>query len=217
VVLAVSDNGSGMDDQVRAHLFEPFFTTKEPGKGTGLGLSTSYGIVRQHGGDIWVYSEPGLGTTFKVYLPVASPDAEETKQAAAFPSAAHGTETILLVEDDLNVARVMTDTLTLHGYRVLAANQPGQALEFARRESEMIHLLLSDMVLQSVHGVDLARQIRALRPELPVLFVSGYAGPARPGHAFLESGARFLEKPFSPETLASKVREVLNESSDGHG
>ena len=216
VVLSVSDNGTGMDEQVRAHLFEPFFTTKEAGKGTGLGLSTSYGIIRQHGGDIWVYSEPGLGSTFKVYLPVAKPDAPAAAAPAKTHTVAHGTETILLVEDDPNVASVMTKTLRLHGYRILVAHQPEEALEIAQRTSQVIHLLLSDMVLQSVHGVDLARQIRDLRPGIPVLFVSGYAGTGRPGKSFLEPGVRFLQKPFSPETLANKVREVLNESSDGH-
>ncbi len=213
VMLAVSDTGTGMEAEVRAHIFEPFFTTKEPGKGTGLGLSTSYGIVRQHGGDIWVYSEPGLGTTFKVYLPAAETHTE-TRTAPTHPAAAiRGTETILLVEDDPSVAGVIRQALGSHGYQVLMASEADEALDIVSNYREPIHLLLSDMVLRKGHGVDLARQIRKLRSEIRVLFVSGYTGPAMPGNLFRDPGSAFLQKPFTPEALASKVREVLNGES----
>jgi PAS domain S-box-containing protein len=214
VMLAVTDTGIGMDAHVRAHMFEPFFTTKEAGKGTGLGLPTSYGIVRQHGGDIWVYSEPGLGSTFKVYLPAVQAPRVDAEASPRQTVASRGTETILLVEDDTGVAGVMRDGLTLHGYQVLMANDPREALQIARGFTGEIHLLVSDMVLQSIHGVDLARQIRAVRPDIRVLYVSGYTGTAAPSQIFVEAGVPFLQKPFAPDTLAAKVREVLSEGTD---
>ena len=217
VVLSVSDTGTGMSQEVRAHLFEPFFTTKEPGKGTGLGLSTSYGIIRQHGGDIWVDSEPGLGTTFKIYLPAVGDALPVAEASHEEPPPQRGNETILLVEDETAVADIMAKTLRLHGYRVLVANLAEDALEYARSEFQQIDLLISDMVLQSVHGVDLARQIKEIRSSLPVLFISGYAGAARPGQAFLEPGAQFLQKPFSPDTLAAKVGEMLKDLRKENG
>lgn len=212
IMLAVSDTGVGMSEEVRAQIFEPFFTTKEPGKGTGLGLPTSYGIIRQHGGDIWVYSEPGVGTTFKIYLPVSQPDpAHEPYEAPRQERAAGGTETILLVEDDSAVAGILRETLQQRGYRVLPAGGSEEALDIVVRHPGAIHLLLTDVVLQSAHGVELARQVRELRPGISVLYVSGYTGPSAPGKPFLETNARFLQKPFAPEVLAAKVREVLDE------
>lgn len=211
VMLAVSDTGVGMDAQVRAHLFEPFFTTKEPGKGTGLGLSTSYGIIRQHGGDIWVYSEPGVGTTFKVYLPFADPPAPVTPAQPVLRAHSPGVETILLVEDDTSVGGIMRKALEAEGYQVLFASEAETALSIASKFPAQIHLLISDMVLQSSHGVDLARQVKQLRPGTCVLFVSGYTGTALPGHPFLEKGVAFLEKPFSLEALGAKVRELLTD------
>ncbi len=213
VMIAISDSGLGMDSHVRAHVFEPFFTTKEPGKGTGLGLSTSYGIVRQHGGDIWVDSEPGAGTTFRIYLPIAHPKEAPALQAVAAVSQVDGTETILVVEDEAGVASVMRESLRLHGYHVLEANDPARALAIASEYPRPIHLLVSDMVLHSGYGVDLATQIRRIRPGIRVLFVSGYTGTAQPGQSFLDTGDPFLQKPFSPEVLAAKAREVLNQSS----
>ncbi len=211
VMLAISDDGTGMDAYTQAHLFEPFFTTKETGKGTGFGLSTSYGIVRQHGGDIWVYSEQGVGTTFKIYLPVDGESAEGETPKRRSERRPTGTESILIIEDEPSVAGVMRETLELQGYRVLLATEPGQALQIAADPSLNIDLLLSDMVLQSVHGVDLARQIGMLRPGIKVLFVSGYTGAAPAGQPFMEPGVAFLQKPFAPEVLAQKVREVLDQ------
>jgi CheY-like chemotaxis protein len=212
VMLAVSDNGTGMTEDIRAHIFEPFFTTKDPGKGTGLGLPTSYGIIRQHGGDIWVYSEPGVGTTFKIYLPVCP--SSDPVRAAARPVnlAAGGTETILLVEDDNAVARIMRETLEQRGYHVLAANGAEEAMALVAGHVEEIHLLVTDLVLQSAHGVEVARQIRHLRPGIRVLCVSGYTSPSTTGKPFLEKETRFLQKPFAPEVLAATVREVLDEN-----
>jgi two-component system, cell cycle sensor histidine kinase and response regulator CckA len=212
IMLAVSDTGVGMTEEIRAHIFEPFFTTKEPGKGTGLGLPTSYGLIRQHGGDIWVYSEPGVGTTFKVYLPVARPSPDDPATTAPELASKGGTETILLVEDDHAVAGVMREALERRGYRLLTASGPDEALAIAATQEATIHLLLTDVVLQTGHGVEVARQIRELRPGIRTLYVSGYTGPATSGKHLLEPDARFLPKPFAPETLAAKVREVLDET-----
>ena len=209
VVLAISDTGIGMDPDVRVRIFEPFFTTKESGKGTGLGLSTSYGIIRQHGGDIWVYSEPGLGTTFKIYLPVAGESARQKHAEAVQAVTEGGAETILVVEDDAGVAAVMRETLSAKGYEVISACDPSEALAIVREHLAPIHLLLSDLVLNTMHGTELSRRVRALRPEIKVLYVSGYTDAAAAGQKFFEAGAAFLEKPFAPEVLARKVREVL--------
>jgi PAS domain S-box-containing protein len=212
VMLAVTDTGVGMDPKVRAKIFEPFFTTKDTGKGTGLGLSTSYGIVRQHGGDIWVYSEPGLGSTFKIYLPAAD---EIVPPAASSPSTAiskGGPETILIVEDEPGVAAIMRESLNEKGYQVLMASDPEDALAIARKHAGPIHLLLSDMILNSMHASDLSREIAKLRPDIKVLYVSGYSHGGSAGQKPIEPGAAFLEKPFAPEALARKVREVLGDS-----
>jgi CheY-like chemotaxis protein len=209
VALSVTDTGIGMDAKVRAKIFEPFFTTKESGKGTGLGLSTSYGIVRQHGGDIWVYSEPGMGATFKIYLPVADEIAHNLAPDSTEANAEGGAETILIVEDEPRVAAVMRESLSAKGYEVLCTSETADALAIAREHAGPIHLLLSDLVLNSMHGSELARQIRTVRSGIKVLFVSGYSSAGGAGQKFLEPGAAFLQKPFAPEALARKVREVL--------
>lgn len=217
VVLSVTDTGVGMDPKVRAKIFEPFFTTKETGKGTGLGLSTSYGIIRQHGGDIWVYSEPGMGSTFKIYLPAAH---ESPRRISFTPSERTGTggpETILVVEDEPGVAEIMRESLSEKGYEVLMASAPGDALAVARKHEGPIHLLLSDMILNSMHASELSRQIRQLRPGIKVLYVSGYSHGAAAGQRFIEPDAAFLEKPFAPEALAGKVREVLGDAAGRAG
>jgi PAS domain S-box-containing protein len=209
VMLAVSDTGTGMSREIQARIFEPFFTTKGPGKGTGLGLSTVYGIVKQSGGHIRVYSELGAGTTFKVYLPRtdAVPEASAARASDALPV---GTETILLVEDEAEVRGVTREVLEGFGYTVLEAAQAADAMLIARRHVGMIDLLLTDVVMPRTSGRALAEAVAAERPETKVLFMSGYTDDAIILHRVLEPGMHFLEKPFSPPALARKVREALD-------
>ena len=209
VMLAVSDTGTGMTPETRARIFEPFFTTKEKGKGTGLGLSTVYGIVKQSGGYVWVYSELGRGTTFKIYLPRvdAAPD---TLLPAREPVTVAGTETILLAEDDAVLRPLAKGLLEKLGYTVLDAADAVEALEAARQYTEVIHLLLTDVVMPGASGRELARQLESHRPDVKVLYVSGYTDDAIVHHGMLEPGLNFLQKPFTPAALARKVREVLD-------
>src|SRR6266498_2394674 len=208
-MLAVSDTGAGMDATVRAHLFEPFFTTKEVGKGTGLGLATVYGIVKQSGGYISVYSEPGHGSSFKIYLPrIATP-----ARAAAGPQKggpARGTETVLVVEDEPAVLSLSRRALEAQGYVVLAASDAASALRVVERHGGMIHLLLTDVVMPGLSGRELADQLAGQRPGIRVLYMSGYPGDAVVQHGTLPSGSAFLQKPFSPDGLARKVRDLLD-------
>ena len=211
VLLAVSDTGTGMDAATMARLFEPFFTTKEPGKGTGLGLATTYGIVKQSGGNIWVYSEPGVGTTFKVYLPRVDPaDGPAEASARRTPEGSiGGTETILLVEDDDAVRALAETILAGYGYTVLAAPNGAVALEVANA-ADSIALLVTDVMMPGLRGPELAERLVALRPGLRVLYISGYAAEAVGNHDMLERGAHYLEKPFTPEALARAVRSGLD-------
>jgi PAS domain S-box-containing protein len=213
VMLAVSDNGSGMDESTRARIFEPFFTTKEQGKGTGLGLSTVYGIVKQSQGNIWVYSEVGLGTTFKIYLPQVEGQAEKIQLSENAKSLAPGTETILLVEDDDMVRGIARVILTSAGYTVLEAADGENALGLCREHQETIHLLLTDVVMPRISGRALADQVRELRPDIGILFMSGYTHEAIIHHGVLHEGINFMEKPFTPETLTQKIRAALNSSA----
>ncbi len=209
VMLAVSDTGAGMDAETQAHIFEPFFTTKEMGKGTGLGLSMVYGIVKQSGGHVSVYSEPGQGTTFKVYLPrvdVAS-DAAPSEHRAA--STIRGTETILLAEDDRGVRDLARAILSACGYSVLEGDSR-TALSLCRDHPGPVHLLLTDVVMPGLSGRELADQIRARRPDIKVLYMSGYTSNAIIHHGVLDADTFFLQKPFTPAGLAAKVREVLD-------
>jgi two-component system cell cycle sensor histidine kinase/response regulator CckA len=207
VMLAVSDTGTGMSPQTRARLFEPFFTTKEPGKGTGLGLSTSYGIVRQHGGDIWVESEPDVGATFRVFLPAVAPAARPEAPASAHK--ASPSPTILLVEPDAERAKAAEDALRNEGYRILLAADIGQALETAASSQKRIHLVIADLVLRSGHGVDLEPQIGALQPGIRILYLAADPEAAKPLQGPMVS---LLRKPATPAALASKVREVLSDN-----
>ena len=213
VMLAISDNGCGMNEETRARIFEPFFTTKEVGKGTGLGLSTVYGIVKQSGGNIWAYSEVGKGTIFRVYLPRVSGDAEEYKRRTEPERAPQGCETILLVEDDQTVRRLTCEILVRYGYKVLNAAHGDEALIVCKRFANTIDLLLTDVVMPRMSGREVANQIAALRPEMKVLFMSGYTDEAIVHHGVLDANTPFIQKPFAPDALAQKVRDVL----DGQG
>ncbi len=192
-------------------MFEPFFTTKELGKGTGLGLSTVYGIVKQSGGNIWVYSELLKGTVFKVYLPRVAEVAEEYKRRIEPERAAHGTETILLVEDDETLRELTHEVLDGYGYHVLDAANSDEALSISERYEKTIHLLLTDVVMPGMSGRDVADRLAELRPEIKVLFMSGYTDDAIVHHGVLDADASFIEKPFAPDALARKVRDVLDE------
>ena len=209
VMLAVADSGSGISDDVRAHLFEPFFTTKEQGKGTGLGLAMVYGAVTQHKGTIDVYSEVGHGTTFKILLPRVD---EKPDQLRVVPSIqlARGTETVLLVEDDDMVRDLAVRLLKRQGYKVYAFPNGGEALMAISEISEYVHLLITDVVMPGVNGRVLAQNLRALRPTLKVLYTSGYTGDVIVHHGVLDKGIEFLSKPYSLEQLAKRVREVLD-------
>jgi two-component system cell cycle sensor histidine kinase/response regulator CckA len=208
VLLGVSDTGHGMDEATRARLFEPFFTTKTADKGTGLGLSTVFGIVKQSGGSVEVYSEPQRGTSVKVYLPridqPAAIDAEELKKKIA-----PGTETILLVEDDEMVRNLVRETLAREGYQVIDAADAGEARRLAESHKGTIQLLITDVVMPKVSGRELAEQITRRRPETKVLYMSGYTGNAIVNNGLLEKEVAFLPKPFTPGVLTQKVRDVL--------
>jgi len=209
VMLAVSDTGHGMDAATMSRIFEPFFTTKEKGKGTGLGLSTVYGIVKQSGGSIWVYSEPGRGATFKVYLP-ATNDVVSARAPDALAAAEYrGSETILLVEDEDQVRTLAADILQRQGYRVLPARGPLEALARAAEHPGAIDLLLTDVVMPELGGRELAERIAKTHPDARVLFMSGYTDDAVVRHGVLEGGVAFLQKPLTPEPLARRVREAL--------
>jgi PAS domain S-box-containing protein len=209
VMLAVSDTGHGMDRATQERIFEPFFTTKEVGRGTGLGLSTVFGVVRQSGGHIWVYSEPGRGAVFKVYFPCVAADTE-TDGPRPRPVPRSGTETILVLEDEEQVRRVVLAMLARGGYRVLEAATPDQALEFARNGQQTIDLLLTDVVMPKMSGPEVVRRVRELRPELKAICMSGYTDETVVRHGILESGVAFLQKPITPDSLRRKIRSVLD-------
>lgn len=211
-MLAVSDTGHGMDAETQKYIFEPFFTTKEQGKGTGLGLSTVYGIVKQSGGNIWVYSEVGVGTSFKIYLPLIDEQVTEADADAARPDSAAGTETILLAEDEEMVRHLTRDSLELHGYTVLEAANAEEALLIGQQHEGPIHLLLTDVVMPRTSGKELAEELGRLRPDTRVLYMSGYTNQAIVHHGILDGDIAFIGKPFTPDALVLKVIEVLEES-----
>ncbi len=214
VMLAVSDTGMGMDEETQAHIFEPFFTTKELGKGTGLGLSMVYGIVKQSGGYIWVHSEIGKGSAFKVYLPRVFEHEQEI--ASPFPASTplQGKETILLVEDDPLVRELAFEILQSRGYNVLVAEHPETAIRLCQQHAGKIHLVLTDVVMPGMNGSQMVDEIAAMRPGISVLFMSGYTDTAIIRDGNFDEATAFLQKPFSPTVLGRKVREMLDRIDD---
>ncbi|HYJ47399.1 MAG TPA: response regulator, partial [Pyrinomonadaceae bacterium] len=209
VMLAISDNGCGMDESTMERIFEPFFTTKGVGKGTGLGLSTVYGIVKQSDGYVWAYSEPGKGTTFKVYLPRFDEATAEPQPSSVEVELPQGTGTVLLVEDEEMVRQLTRQILEMHGYRVLEANNGKDAIELCREYEDRIDLVMTDVVMPQMGGRELVERLESLLPDAKVLFMSGYTDDAIVHHGVLDQSMNFLEKPFDPNVLIKKVREVL--------
>jgi len=212
VMLAVSDTGVGMDAGTQARIFEPFFTTKEKGRGTGLGLATVYGIVKQSGGWIWVYSEPGHGTAFKVYFPRVAAVAAPATASVAPPTSVRGSETILVVEDDETIRNLVLKVLKGNGYTVLAAANGDEAERVAGQHRGRIHLLMTDVVLPGLSGPEVARRLVTTRTDTRVLYLSGYTNDAVLRRGVLEAGVAFLQKPFTPGVLGRKIREVLDQT-----
>jgi CheY-like chemotaxis protein len=211
-MLAVSDTGVGMDEVTRGRIFEPFFTTKGPGKGTGLGLSTVYGIVKQSDGFIWVYSEVGQGTSFKMYLPQVA-EVVSSKRRTPTVAPAHGTETILIVEDLGGLRNLTKRMLESAGYTVLTAVNGEEALLLLERHEERVHLMVTDVVMPGMSGPDLAERFDGIRPGMKVLYMSGYTDDVVVRHGVLDEGMPFLGKPFTVTELTRKIREVLDAES----
>src|SRR5271166_520533 len=209
VQLSVTDTGEGMDKETVSRIFEPFFTTKEKGAGSGLGLATVYGIVRQSGGHIWVYSEPGRGTTFKIYLPRATGASDEEVSIQQDEEVSNGSETILLVEDSKLLAKVTRDSLVTAGYRVLLASEAAEALHIAAEYPGKIHILLTDVVMPHMNGRELSEELLRKRPEVKVLYMSGHTAGVISQNALLDEDVAFIEKPFTHEGLARKIRQLL--------
>jgi len=216
-MLAITDTGCGMDKETQSHLFEPFFTTKEKGKGSGLGLSTVYGIIKQSGGNIWTYSEPGLGTTFKIYLPRVEETSHAYKPEISRKEikAPGGTETVLLVEDEEAVRSMVSKVLQNKGYRVLEASHGNEALEVCDKFEGPIHLMVTDVIMPQMSGRELAERLALVRPEMGVLYMSGYPDNTIVQHGVLEPGTAFLQKPFTISALELKVREILDSGPPG--
>ncbi|MGB7847654.1 MAG: ATP-binding protein, partial [Candidatus Acidiferrum sp.] len=210
VQLSVTDSGEGMDKETVSRIFEPFFTTKEKGSGSGLGLATVYGIVRQSSGHIWVYSEPGRGTTFKIYFPRVSGISEEELRETQGDTVASGSETILLVEDSRLLAKVTRDFLVSAGYRVLLAAEASEALVLAEEYGSRIHLLLTDVVMPHMNGRELSELLLKKRPDVRVLFMSGHTAGVISQNVLLSEDVAFIEKPFTHDMLGRKIRQLLD-------
>jgi len=214
VTVAITDTGIGMDEATMAHLFEPFFTTKSPGRGTGLGLATAYGIIRQSGGAIGFSSQPGVGTKASIYLPVAEEKDRAVPEKVPAPAALSGAETILLVEDEPRVRKLIAGVLTSRGYTVVEATRGAEAVKLCRERKGKIDLAVVDVVMPEMSGPDLVKLLRPLCRGLRVLFISGYTDEAIVHHGIQQSGAAFLQKPFLPDVLTRKVREVLDQRNN---
>jgi CheY-like chemotaxis protein len=213
VMLAVSDTGCGIDEDTKARIFEPFFTTKDQGKGTGLGLAVVYGIIKQSGGSIWVYSEPGHGTTFKIYLPCVSDSEKPLHQRLPESVVVGGAETILLVEDETAVRKLALTGLQAKGYNVFEAANGTEAMAICDSYSGQIDLLVTDIVMPLVSGRQVAEHLQSKYPDIRVLYMSGYTDEAVIRHGILDVGMSFLQKPFTPRSLARKVRQVLDHAN----
>ncbi len=209
IVLAVSDTGQGIPDELKTKIFEPFFTTKAQGQGTGLGLSTVYGIVKQSGGGIEVYSEPNKGTTFKIYLPLVNEQKTASIISPQTSSNLSGTETILLVEDDSSIRQLIAKILLSHGYRILEASRPKEALQICKDAIEPIHLVLTDVVMPEMYGPDMVKQIQQTHPDTHIIYMSGYTQGALSSQNLLEAEANLISKPFTSITVLSKIRSVF--------
>ena len=210
VMFSVSDTGVGMTSEVRERVFEPFFTTKEKGRGTGLGLSTVYGIVKQSGGNIWVYSEPGHGTTFKIYLARVDEPLEELREKTTRKGLPRGSETVLVVEDEKKVRTLTVEILGRQGYRVLDASRGDDALAISEKHKGPIHLILVDVVMPGINGTELAKRFMSLHPDIRILYMSGYTDNVIVHHGVLEKGVNYIQKPFTIDELTRKVREALD-------
>lgn len=211
VMLSVSDTGAGMSPEIKERIFEPFYTTKEKGKGTGLGLSTVYGIIKQTGGNIWVYSEPEKGTTFKIYLPRVDESLEEARTSQPAKTLPRGGETVLIVEDEAEVRRLTVRILKNQGYRVLEASRGEDALQVYAQYGAPVHLMVTDVILPGMSGRELAERLRSLHPKLKVLYMSGYTENTIIHNEVLEEGVNYIQKPFSLKKLVRTVRQVLNQ------
>jgi CheY-like chemotaxis protein len=208
-MLSVSDTGAGMTREVKERVFEPFFTTKETGKGTGLGLSTVYGIVKQTGGSVGVYSEPGKGTVFKIYLPPVDEPIEIFKEKFV-KDLPRGSETVLIVEDEEEVRKLAVQILQRQGYEVMEAPQGGDALLICEQHQNSVHLMLTDVVMPGMSSHQLAKRLKSLQPEMKVLYMSGYTDNTIVQHGALAEKVDYISKPFTVDALARKVREVLD-------
>jgi len=208
-MLGVRDTGCGMDQETQSHIFEPFFTTKESGKGTGLGLATAYGVIKQSGGDILVDSSPGQGSFFKLYLPQVAETSEAPSKIASPPTPALGSHTILLVEDEQSLRKLAHKILKDVGYAVLEAEGGSKALEIAEQYKSRIDLLLTDVIMPGINGRMLAEKLSAARPDMKILYMSGYAEGEIARHGFLQPSVQVLRKPFTCEELTQRVQQVI--------
>ena len=211
VMLAVKDTGEGMEHEVMEKIFDPFFTTKELGKGTGLGLATAFGIIKQHNGHVHVYSELGMGTTFKIYFPQVTGKLEKVVEQAPGPMP-KGTENILIVDDEKAIVDLVAATLTPLGYKITATTDPGEAVTLHRETKEKFDLLLTDVIMPEMNGRQLAEAITAKQPDLKVIYMSGYTDDVIKRHSIMEQGFELISKPLLPRALADKLREVLDGS-----